>query len=203
VREPADLVPEGAVGTVVAVERTVPRERVFLAQTPQAFRTEVLAAAIAAGQGLAAATDEAALAEAAGFPVRIVTGDTTNLKITTMTDLTVAQALSGRPQSASAVRVVIGGITMRFLISMRPMCVGSNSFRNCDAPFKCAPPSTTDRTLASKGSRSASLLELAVRIILYMLTGPVFQRMSAQSTLRRWPNEWSCDPEAGAAKRHG
>jgi 2-C-methyl-D-erythritol 4-phosphate cytidylyltransferase/2-C-methyl-D-erythritol 2,4-cyclodiphosphate synthase len=61
------------------VERTVPRERVFLAQTPQAFRAEVLAAAIDAGRGDAVATDEAALAEAAGFPVRIVAGEATNL----------------------------------------------------------------------------------------------------------------------------
>ena len=65
----------------------MPRERVFLAQTPQAFRADVLAAAIDAGRADAAATDEAALAEAAGFPVRIVAGEATNLKITTMTDL--------------------------------------------------------------------------------------------------------------------
>jgi 2-C-methyl-D-erythritol 4-phosphate cytidylyltransferase / 2-C-methyl-D-erythritol 2,4-cyclodiphosphate synthase len=102
------LAPEGARGTPISVERTIPRERVFLAQTPQAFRTEVLAAAIAAGEGMAAATDEAALAEAAGFPVRMVTGEPTNVKITTMTDLTVAQALSGRSPAASVARVGTG-----------------------------------------------------------------------------------------------
>jgi len=117
------LVPEGASGPIVPVERTVPRERVFLAQTPQAFRTEVLAAAIAAGGGLAAATDEAALAEAAGFPVRIVMGETTNLKITTMTDLTVAQALSGRPEPAFAVRVGTG-YDLHRLAQGRPLILG-------------------------------------------------------------------------------
>jgi 2-C-methyl-D-erythritol 4-phosphate cytidylyltransferase / 2-C-methyl-D-erythritol 2,4-cyclodiphosphate synthase len=117
------LVPEGAPGDPVSVERTIPRERVFLAQTPQAFRTEVLAAAIAAGRGLAAATDEAALAEAAGFPVRIVTGETTNLKITTMTDLTVAQALSGRSPSAPAVRVGTG-YDLHRLAEGRPLILG-------------------------------------------------------------------------------
>jgi 2-C-methyl-D-erythritol 4-phosphate cytidylyltransferase/2-C-methyl-D-erythritol 2,4-cyclodiphosphate synthase len=123
------LAPEERPDGPVHVERTVPRERVFLAQTPQAFRTEVLARAIAGGQGRAAATDEAALAEAAGFPVRIVPGETTNLKITTMTDLTVAHALSGQPGGPSAVRVgtgydlhrlaegralILGGVTVPF-----------------------------------------------------------------------------------------
>jgi 2-C-methyl-D-erythritol 4-phosphate cytidylyltransferase/2-C-methyl-D-erythritol 2,4-cyclodiphosphate synthase len=41
-----DVTPEGPV-----VEQTIPRDRVYLAQTPQAFRTDVLRAAIAAGRG--------------------------------------------------------------------------------------------------------------------------------------------------------
>lgn len=117
------LAPEGAAGSAVPVERTIPRERVFLAQTPQAFRTEVLAAAIAAGHRLAEATDEAALAEAAGFPVRIVAGETTNLKITTMTDLTVAQALSGRQGAAAGVRVGTG-YDLHRLAAGRPLILG-------------------------------------------------------------------------------
>jgi 2-C-methyl-D-erythritol 4-phosphate cytidylyltransferase/2-C-methyl-D-erythritol 2,4-cyclodiphosphate synthase len=117
------LAPEGASGPAIAVERTIPRDRVFLAQTPQAFRTEVLAAAIAAGEGIAAATDEAALAEAAGFPVRIVTGEPTNLKITTMSDLTVAQALSGRSSPPSAVRVGTG-YDLHRLAEGRPLILG-------------------------------------------------------------------------------
>ena len=111
------------------VERTLPRERVFLAQTPQAFRTDVLAAAIAAGREDVVATDEAALAEAAGFPVHIVTGEATNLKITTMTDLAAAQALIGRDSAGARVRVgtgydlhrlakghplILGGVTVPF-----------------------------------------------------------------------------------------
>src|SRR2546427_6393545 len=45
------------------VKATLPRESVFLAQTPQAFRREVLRDALASGED---ATDEAALAEHAG-----------------------------------------------------------------------------------------------------------------------------------------
>jgi len=105
------------------VERTLPRERVFLAQTPQAFRTDVLAAAIAASQEDVVATDEAALAEAAGFPVRLVTGEATNLKITTMTDLTSAQALMGRDSAGARVRIGTG-YDLHRLAQGRPLILG-------------------------------------------------------------------------------
>jgi 2-C-methyl-D-erythritol 4-phosphate cytidylyltransferase / 2-C-methyl-D-erythritol 2,4-cyclodiphosphate synthase len=105
------------------VERTVPRERVFLAQTPQAFRTEVLAAAIEAGRDDEIATDEAALAEAAGFTVRIVPGEATNLKITTMTDLTAAQAIAGGDDAAVRIRAG-AGYDLHRLVEGRPLILG-------------------------------------------------------------------------------
>ena len=107
----------------IFVERTVPRERVFLAQTPQAFRADVLAAAIVAGRGDAVATDEAALAEAAGFPVRIVAGEPTNLKITTMTDLKAAEAIAGREPASTSVRVGTG-YDLHRLVEGRPLILG-------------------------------------------------------------------------------
>lgn len=84
--------------TVIA--RTLPRETLYLAQTPQGFRRDVLAAAIALGQGSdeeAAATDEAMLAERAGYTVAIVAGDPNNLKITTEGDLRRAEAITLDP----------------------------------------------------------------------------------------------------------
>lgn len=105
------------------VERTLARERVFLAQTPQAFRTEVLEAAIAAGRDGMLATDEAALAEAAGFPVQLVPGEATNLKITTMTDLAAAEALAGMGPARSRVRVGTG-YDLHRLESGRPLVLG-------------------------------------------------------------------------------
>src|SRR5688500_18721627 len=54
-----------------AVVETIPREDVWLAQTPQGFRRGVLADAMAKAGG-ADATDEAVLAERAGYPVHIV-----------------------------------------------------------------------------------------------------------------------------------
>jgi 2-C-methyl-D-erythritol 4-phosphate cytidylyltransferase/2-C-methyl-D-erythritol 2,4-cyclodiphosphate synthase len=73
------------------IRATVPRESIFLAQTPQAFRREVLRDAVALGRSGVHATDEAALAEQAGHPVHIVAGDAANVKITTPADLDAAR----------------------------------------------------------------------------------------------------------------
>jgi 2-C-methyl-D-erythritol 4-phosphate cytidylyltransferase / 2-C-methyl-D-erythritol 2,4-cyclodiphosphate synthase len=77
------------------VEDTIPRDEVWLAQTPQGFRREVLAAAVAIGRQGVEATDEAMLAERAGHAVALVQGDPASLKITTAADLVVARALTG------------------------------------------------------------------------------------------------------------
>ncbi len=78
------------------VAETLTRESIFLAQTPQAFRREVLRLALAAGEREATtATDEAALAELAGHRVRLVDGEVTNIKITTPEDLALADAMTG------------------------------------------------------------------------------------------------------------
>ena len=76
------------------VARTIVRESIYLAQTPQAFSREVLEDAIARGrESIGAATDEASLAEEAGHSVRLVDGESTNIKITTQHDLRVSEAL--------------------------------------------------------------------------------------------------------------
>lgn len=70
------------------VVRTVPRERLYRAQTPQCFRYGVLARAVekALADGFAG-TDEASLVERLPAPVRIVLGSEENLKVTTLEDL--------------------------------------------------------------------------------------------------------------------
>jgi len=78
----ADTLKRGAGGVIAA---TVPREGLFRAQTPQAFRfPDILAAHRAA---TAEATDDAALLEAAGFAVALVEGSERNVKITRPEDL--------------------------------------------------------------------------------------------------------------------
>jgi 2-C-methyl-D-erythritol 4-phosphate cytidylyltransferase/2-C-methyl-D-erythritol 2,4-cyclodiphosphate synthase len=73
------------------VAETLPRDTIYLAQTPQAFRRDVLASALAI---TADATDEAALAEQAGHAVRIVDGEAANIKITTADDLAIGEAIA-------------------------------------------------------------------------------------------------------------
>jgi 2-C-methyl-D-erythritol 4-phosphate cytidylyltransferase/2-C-methyl-D-erythritol 2,4-cyclodiphosphate synthase len=73
------------------VKETIARQSVFLAQTPQAFRRAILANALALNED---ATDEAALVERAGHPVRLVHGDASNIKITTQGDLVIADAIA-------------------------------------------------------------------------------------------------------------
>ncbi len=76
------------------IEKTLPREALWQAQTPQVFRKDLLGKAYAMRQGLEA-TDEAQLAENAGIPVSIVEGSPLNLKITTFEDFKMAELLLG------------------------------------------------------------------------------------------------------------
>ncbi len=97
-----DTVKRGdASGVIVG---TLPRSEVFLAQTPQAFRAEVLRDALAVASASVDATDEAMLAEQAGHRVSLVEGERTNIKITTQDDLEMAQRLLG----GSSPRIRIG-----------------------------------------------------------------------------------------------
>ena len=73
-----------------AVVETIPRETVWLAQTPQGFVRVVLAKAVAMGE-TTDATDEAMLAERAGFAVHVIEGEAENVKITTAEDLSLAR----------------------------------------------------------------------------------------------------------------
>ncbi|MGQ0733502.1 MAG: 2-C-methyl-D-erythritol 4-phosphate cytidylyltransferase [Acidobacteriota bacterium] len=78
-------------GASHVVQATLPRDQVFLAQTPQTFRREILERAMAAAADLPA-TDEAMLVEQTGVPVHLVPGDPDNVKLTTAEDLARARA---------------------------------------------------------------------------------------------------------------
>jgi 2-C-methyl-D-erythritol 4-phosphate cytidylyltransferase/2-C-methyl-D-erythritol 2,4-cyclodiphosphate synthase len=104
---------------------TIPREEVFLAQTPQAFRTGVLRDALAHITTVQA-TDEAALAERAGHPVWLVEGDPRNLKITTADDLMMAERLAGshgRRPGHTPIRIG-NGYDLHRLVAGRPLILG-------------------------------------------------------------------------------
>jgi 2-C-methyl-D-erythritol 4-phosphate cytidylyltransferase len=77
------------------IVETPDRASLWAAQTPQAFRWQLLHDAFdwADAHVAAPTTDEAGLVEAYGHPVVVVRGDRTNIKITEPDDLIVADAL--------------------------------------------------------------------------------------------------------------
>ena len=109
-------------GAAPLIDATLPRESIYLAQTPQAFQRAVLSAAVELGRSGVEGTDEASLAERAGHAVRVVEGDPANVKITTPEDLENAQRRSAPSLSASA-RVGIG-YDLHRLVAGRPLVLG-------------------------------------------------------------------------------
>jgi len=83
-----------------SVAETIPRENLVRAQTPQGFRfSSILQAHRAhAGESL---TDDGAVMERAGHRVVTVLGDETNIKVTTMDDLTRANAFLSETRTGS------------------------------------------------------------------------------------------------------
>jgi len=76
------------------VDRTLFRENIWLAQTPQAFQYGlILKAHETARRDGYAGTDDASLVERLGKDVRIINGSKFNIKITTQEDLDVARAM--------------------------------------------------------------------------------------------------------------
>lgn len=73
------------------IQKTVDRSELFLAQTPQVFRREIIQSAYE-NRGAFEPTDEASLLEAQGVPVEVVAGSKFNIKITQPEDLRFAEA---------------------------------------------------------------------------------------------------------------
>ncbi len=80
------------------IEETVPRDRLWEAQTPQVFARQLLLEAHAKRDGFSA-TDDAQLVERIGHAVTVVRGSPINMKIATREDLRLAeQALKALPK---------------------------------------------------------------------------------------------------------
>jgi 2-C-methyl-D-erythritol 4-phosphate cytidylyltransferase len=75
------------------VVETLPRERMARAQTPYVFSRERLLTAHASLPPEQDFSDEAALALAAGLPLRVVSGPPGNIRVTSMADLAMVEAL--------------------------------------------------------------------------------------------------------------
>lgn len=106
-----------------AIERTLDREHLWIARTPQAFRTEILRQAHqrANDEGFLG-TDDAVLVERLGHKVRIVEDAPQNLKITVPSDLALAEMYlhAGRaPQTRAGI-----GYDAHRLVHGRPLRLG-------------------------------------------------------------------------------
>jgi 2-C-methyl-D-erythritol 4-phosphate cytidylyltransferase len=82
------------VGTSGFIEKTLERDSIWLAQTPQAFKYElIIRAHETAWQDGYMGSDDACLVERLGVGVKIINGSKNNIKITVREDLAVARAI--------------------------------------------------------------------------------------------------------------
>jgi 2-C-methyl-D-erythritol 4-phosphate cytidylyltransferase/2-C-methyl-D-erythritol 2,4-cyclodiphosphate synthase len=110
-----------AAGGDPRVAETLDRRALWLAQTPQGFRRDLLLRAYeAAGAAASTATDECSLVERLGAPVTLVPGEPGNFKITGPEDLARARGAVEAPVAmgvgydthrfAAGRRLVLGGV---------------------------------------------------------------------------------------------
>ena len=121
-----DTVKEGRIEEGIGfrfVSATLERDRIFLAQTPQAFRIDVLREAVALGRGGLEATDEAVLAERAGHRIRLIEGEPRNIKVTTDADLSFARDMAAAAATRQHARVGLG-FDLHRLVDGRRLVLG-------------------------------------------------------------------------------
>lgn len=93
-----DTVKQTAEPGASRADATLDRRRLWLAQTPQAFRVDLLRSAYQTlGSEASRATDEASMIEAIGHGVELVPGEKNNFKVTDMDDLARARSLVEAP----------------------------------------------------------------------------------------------------------
>ena len=124
-----DTIKETKKGNMVAA--TIPRHNLWLTQTPQAFKFELLKKAYkAAYDEKFYGTDDASLVERMGKKVKMVEGSYENIKITTSEDLIMAEALMQKKTGnkiyfrngfgydshrfASSRKLILGGVEIPF-----------------------------------------------------------------------------------------
>jgi 2-C-methyl-D-erythritol 4-phosphate cytidylyltransferase/2-C-methyl-D-erythritol 2,4-cyclodiphosphate synthase len=135
------------------IVQTLPRDEIYLAQTPQAFRAGVLRDALRIADD---ATDEATLAERAGHAVQLVDGDSKNLKITTPDDLALAERLLAASVAGPSLRIG-NGYDLHRLVDGRPLVLGGVTIQfekgllgHSDADVICH--AVTDAILGAAGA---------------------------------------------------
>ena len=166
-------------GGLRRIVETLPRDAIFLAQTPQAFRWHVLEDAVRLGEAGHDATDEAALAEQAGHPVHVVEGPADNVKITTAEDLEAAR----RRAEDGTTRMRVGtGYDLHRLVEGRRLVLGG-----VDVPFERGAAGHSDADVVCHAVTDAVLGALAAGDIgrHFPDTDPAYAGASSVELLRR------------------
>jgi 2-C-methyl-D-erythritol 4-phosphate cytidylyltransferase len=96
-RQPSDTVKFSGSGRFA--EKTIDRGKVWLVQTPQVFRKDIILKAYAKRGGCAGVTDDSMLAERIGVRPRLVRGEASNIKITEKQDIVFAERILCRAKS--------------------------------------------------------------------------------------------------------
>lgn len=92
-----DTIKESCSDRKTVIKRTVPREKLWAAQTPQGFRRNTIMEAYGRLQNEDSdVTDDAQAAEMCGYGVELVEDSYSNIKITTREDLRIAEAFCKR-----------------------------------------------------------------------------------------------------------
>ena len=166
-------------GGLRRIVETLPRDAIFLAQTPQAFRWHVLEDAVRLGEAGRDATDEAALAEQAGHPVYVVEGPAENVKITTAEDLDAARQ---RTEQGSARMRVGTGYDLHRLVEGRRLVLGG-----VDVPFERGASGHSDADVVCHAVTDAVLGAVAAGDIgrHFPDTDPAYEGASSVELLRR------------------
>lgn len=133
----ADTLKRGSDGLVTG---TAPRDGLWRAQTPQAFRWSALAAAYATLPADAEPTDDAAVLERAGGRVRLVPGDPRLMKLTYPEDFALAELMAG---AARTVRTGLG--------------LDAHRWGPGDTVWLCGVPIAHDQTLIGHSDADAGL----------------------------------------------
>ena len=99
---------------------TPAREALRAVQTPQAFRRDIYEKMLAAG---GEATDDAGLAERLGFPVKLIDGELSNIKITTPEDIPTFGKNGGKAAMTPDIRIG-HGYDVHLLAENRRLIIG-------------------------------------------------------------------------------
>lgn len=102
-----------------AITKTIPREQIYLAQTPQIFRKSLYQTAIADAH--ADYTDDAQLFESMGIPVQMVAGSSHNRKLTTPEDLQFLEDQSKKREPKERQLRIGHGYDVHRLVTDRPL----------------------------------------------------------------------------------